>query len=240
MVKDENTPSPTPREQLQLAERKGAEPGARGAWEGSDGTRDGHRAGKRIPLARDSSRTITRFQRPLQDPPASCHHGPHSSCLSCSPAPRPRKLLRAEGDLLAAQLPPLSPPPKATRESCGSAAPPQSRPSPPGASETRAGSRAAAKVRLLSVEERQGTLGCRGYWTVQAWHCGVKGNCVRGGLWAQIPWRNNIFWFLRQSLRLASNSESSFLASAFKCWDHRRAPPRPSHTFKGFLFFLGF
>lgn len=35
-VKDQNTRSPAPRAKQQPAERKGAEPGARGAWEGSD------------------------------------------------------------------------------------------------------------------------------------------------------------------------------------------------------------
>lgn len=169
--KDQNARSPAPRAEQQSAERKGAEPGARGAWEGSDRTKDGHRAGKRIPSARDSSRTITRFQRPLQDPPASCHHGPNSSCLSCSPVPRPRELLRAEGDLPVAEVAPLSPPPKATRDPCGPAAPPQSRPSPPGAS----GTEPEAKLSCKSVQDRQRTLGCRGYCTIQAWHCGVKG-----------------------------------------------------------------
>lgn len=87
--KDQGNPtSPTLRAQ-QRVERKGAEPGARGVCEGSDRTKDGHRAGKRDSSGRDSSCTTIPSQRPLQDPPASCHHGPHSSSLSRSPAPRP-------------------------------------------------------------------------------------------------------------------------------------------------------
>ena len=52
--------TPEPRVGWSWAElRKGAERGAQGVWEGSDGTTNGHPLGRRDPLARRSPRTTT-------------------------------------------------------------------------------------------------------------------------------------------------------------------------------------
>lgn len=100
---------PTPREAEQ---RKGAEPGTRGGV-GRVGRNQERTPGRKAdPLARNNPVALPSPSDLCWTHLLHVSHGPSSSAPAES-APRPRRRLRAEGDLATAPLPPLSPPRRA-------------------------------------------------------------------------------------------------------------------------------